>query len=350
MQALQASQQIDIFGGMAPPVARSPLPTVSVAPSVSHRWVYSGQSIHISPTRIFTRPAFEGGVSIRSIAQRAAEANLKDNRHKGDVSAKSQNKIRAVVNWLALAAEKKRVYHKASNKVYQFKINIITLTLPDTDEPISEKDFKSKLLQPWLSYMRQYYKLNNYVWKIEAQANGKWHAHLVTDTFIHYSDLRKCWNRQLHRNGWLDAFARKHGHHAPPTEQVKSVKSVKDIAAYCAKYVSKGAEGERKIEGRFWGCNYELSEACKTRTHTWSGYEAQDLASLDCATIEDRPMYGKMKDNGFPQFIGCAYYVKGWHWYKQIKGIVKQAFDDTIHFLRTGYRDEGPIQVPLQFA
>lgn len=347
--ALQRSQQIDIFGNIAPPVARSPMPSAPSSYVKPQKFIYAGINIYINPTRIFCQPTFAGGSYIRSMAQRATEANLENNRHAGTLSAKAKNKIRTAVNWLALAAKKKRVYHAASRKVYQFKLNFITLTLPDTAEEITEADFKSKLLQPWLAYARKYYALNNYVWRLEFQENGKIHVHIVSDTFIHYTDLRRSWNRLLDRNGWLEDFAAKFGHKHPPTEQVKAVKSVRDIAAYCAKYVSKTEKEAGIFAGRLWGCNYELSRAQHVSTWAAPTCEGEVLQSLMCGSIENKKMLGKLKPNGFHQILGESFYLKGWHWLKQISGPIRQAFDETIHYLRTGLRDEGPIQIPIQY-
>lgn len=348
-RGIYSAGQYDLFNGVAPPLATQPIQFHKVAVEQPQKWVYTGLNVHISPTRIFCKPEFSGGAIVRTLAQRAAEVNLANNRHQGDLSAKAQDKIRNAVNWLALASPKQTVYHRATDRNYTFKLNFITLTLPDTDESITQKDFTSKLLQPWLSYARQYFNLQNYVWKIEPQKNGKLHVHITSNVFIHHADLRRSWNYQLDRNGYLTAFAAKFGHKNAPTEQVKAVKSVRNIAGYCAKYLSKVDEGGALKEGRLWGCSYRLSAARRCATHAGAQDELSVVGTLIKNPIEERHHFGKMKANGFLQLIGTSYFVKGWHWLSLIQGEIKRAFSDTIHFIQTGYVDDGPILIPLEY-
>src|SRR5881275_826384 len=103
-RGIYSAGQYDLFNGVAPPVATKPLQFHKVAVEQPQKWIYTGLNVHISPTRIFCKPEFSGGAIVRTLAQRAAEVNLANNRHLGDLSAKAQDKIRNAVNWLALAS------------------------------------------------------------------------------------------------------------------------------------------------------------------------------------------------------------------------------------------------------
>lgn len=103
--------------------------------------------------------------------------------------------------------------------------------------------------------------LKNYVWKVETQANGNIHAHITSDCFIHYSYIRSSWNSLLIKNGLMKDFASKHGHSDPNSTDVTAVNSIKNLAAYLAKYFSKSDAERRGVSGRLWSCSYSLSDS-----------------------------------------------------------------------------------------
>ncbi len=205
------------------------------------------------------------------------QKNLLDHKHKGELSKKSQRKLATVVDWLIVSAKTKWVFDKRTQKHFSFKVNFITLTLPDTHEPITEKDFKTKLLQPWISYMRKYGYMRNYVWKIEFQENGKLHAHFTTDTFIHYDKIRDSWNRLLFNHGYLSKWFADKGNYSPNSTDVHSVSKIKNLGGYIAKYMAKTSTYTHTATSRLWGCNYELSRALKTSMHIFPPDEERDL-------------------------------------------------------------------------
>lgn len=47
----------------------------------------------------------------------------------------------------------------------------------------------------------------------------------------------------------------------PNSTDIKSVKNVKDVAKYFAKYMSKGEEDRRTISGKCWGASQNISSA-----------------------------------------------------------------------------------------
>ncbi len=336
-------------------------------PAVKPKVVYTGLKIHIRPSMLVVLPQFSGVTRDRSASQRATEVNLAQNKTQGDVSKKAQSRISNAVNWLALSAQKKRVYHKASSKWFEYKLGLFTLTLPDTSKPVTASFFKEQLLQPWLAYARKYFALQNYVWKIEPQENNKVHVHITSDTFIHHTDLRRAWNNQLRRHGLLDDFVCKFGHDNPPTEQAAAVKSVKDMAAYLAKYMVKGEAHVSQIllmedttpdvicirkdtttykrnvanfkkiwfdSGRLWGCNYELSNASTKFCEAEAQNENEVMFSLMHDSIKVKPLLGEMQSNGFRKCFGYIYFLKARNWLNHIHGPLKERFVEIINFLR----------------
>ena len=167
------------------------------------------------------------------------------------------------INWLLLAAPKKWVFQKSTNKRFQFKINFITLTLPTSDQKHTDTYIKRELLHPWFMSMAYSHNLRNYIWKAETTKNGTIHFHITTDTFIHHKDLRKTWNKQLERNDYIDQFEAKFGHRNPNSTDIHAVKNVRNLGAYMCKYLAKNDETRRAIVGKLWGSSYNLSASNK---------------------------------------------------------------------------------------
>ena len=288
--------------------------------------IYVGQNLYIKPTYIVSMPEFSYDTKYSSNSFLENQDNLKDNNHHGQLSKKAQTGIKNAINWLLVAAKPKRIYSKNHKKTFSFKVSFITLTLPDTLEPVTNKDFQTKLLNPFLVYCRKYLGLKNYVWKLELQKNGKIHAHLTTDCFIYWRDLRKHWNRLLFRNGYISEFARSFGHYNPNSTDVHSVQKVRNLGAYLAKYLSKNTEGQTTIKGRIWGCSYELSAANKTHLHVPSSECSETLTCLMQKEIKWKDLIQQKNEFCEPRKIGEVYLLNFKNWQQDIKGEIKSKF------------------------
>lgn len=192
-------------------------------------------SIQPNAVHMYYRPVngFEYGA--RHIANRA---NLEDNESEGVMSAKARKRLETAVMMLLYKAKPKRVTDTITGKQFSFLINFITLTLP-ASQAHSDNEIKSVCVNNFLAVMRKEFNLNNYVWRAEAQLNGNIHFHFVTDTYIHYKDLRRVWNQSVELLGYVSKFEEKFHHRNPPTEEVRSVKHIKRIANYLSKYMAK---------------------------------------------------------------------------------------------------------------
>lgn len=291
---------------------------------------YIGQILYIQPTRIVSLPEYSGSGSRYSIARIKNEKNLKSNKHDGRVSYKAAQKMRNMVNWLLCAAEPKKVYQKSTKRWFDFKVNFVTLTLPDTIKKIDNRTLQNKLLNPFLTYLRKYHGLSNYVWKLEFQKNGKLHVHFISDCFIHHKTLRKQWNKLLGSNGFLVDFYNKFGHSDPNSTDIHSVRKIRNLAAYLAKYLSKNSNDLKNIKGRIWGASQSLSKALKTRCSLFSNELRENMSCLMHKSIEFKKLEridtlsGKMRD------FGEVFYLTYIHWRDIIKGSIREAFDSTL--------------------
>jgi len=271
-------------------------------------------------------PEFYRESSSTSIRFYENQKNLARNSHNGTLSAKAKSNLRNAIKWLTISASNKRVFCRTRQKSFRFKISFITLTLPDTDAPISNRDFQTKLLNPFLVYLRKYYNLKNYVWKLELQKNGKIHCHLTSDAFIHWRNVRNTWNRLLNNNGYLSKFKTDFGHSNPNSTDIHSVAHVKNIAAYLVKYLSKNPGEAGKISGRIWGCSYELSNANKAMVHVPASECSETLRCLYHKEINFKELIQEPTADKKGWKIGEMFFLNLFHWSKIITGSIKNKF------------------------
>jgi hypothetical protein len=297
---------------------------------------YLGEILYIKPNYVVSVPEFDTPKNWFSASRVENAKNLRSNLKYGKLSEKAQKNIKSAVNWLVVSAKDKKVYNKSSGKYHNFKINLITLTLPDTDKPISEKDFKTKLMHVYLVYMKKYYNLKNYVWKLELQNNGKIHLHLTTDSYIDKDILRHYWNALLEKNNYLEEFKQKFKHNNPNSTDVHAVWKVKNLGAYLAKYLSKNEQSSECIMGRIWGCNYELSASNKCIIGIDRDEVHEELRTLNDSRIERKIIsyFDELKQKTYTSAI--VYFIQAHQWKEIIKGKIKECYDCHRFDIRNG--------------
>lgn len=336
--------------------------------------------LHVKPTYSVVIPQRHPDSYMRSRDQFLNERNLKQNRHKGELSAKAIRRLTNSVNWLVASAKNKWVYDKQSGKRFNFRINFITLTLPTLDHGISDHQFKADLLHNFINTCRYRYGLKNYVWKVETQANGNIHAHFTTDTFIHWRDIRNVWNRILSKRGIIQIYQAKHSSMTfddysalydptgakdveqlrraftqgcdsswsdPNTTDVHAVHKVKDIAAYLAKYMTKGDDDRRKINGRLWGCSTNLSETNKLVIELCDQQDYKFLQSLEKDGIKYKAIESKPDAFGKTHHLASLFLYKINDWGTKIKGALLEKFNEHRFNIRYNINIEPPPPIPL---
>lgn len=333
--------------------------------------VYIGQNVYIKPSYVVSIPEFHYESKTTSHRFEKNKENLRNNAANGQLSHKAISSIRNAINWLLVSTKPKRIFSKKSNSSFNYKIAFITLTLPDTHTRIDNAAFQKSLLNPFLVYLRKYHQLKNYVWKMEYQENGKLHCHISLDTFVHWRDVRKRWNALLSRNGYLAKYKETYtgctfdqylsllpanddrplvqkqksweagtasNWSDPNSTDIHSIKKVRNLAAYLAKYMAKNKELKIEHEGqeywytpvmygRIWGCNYELSRAKNCKVHIPANEIKEGLSPLFNPKIDFKPL---MRENPITKEltqIGEIFYPKAINWLNDITGIVRQTFD-----------------------
>lgn len=301
-----------------------------------------GVTCHIAPKCVTAIPQYEKkGDSGRGM-QLSSLLNLERKKKSGALSKASRKRLMNAINWMVYSTPWKSVYSKKYNRRYKWKINLFTLTMPADSHITTEKEFNAQLLNPFLTNFRKNYGLKNYIWKIEPTQKGVLHCHLTTDTYLHYEDLNRMWNKCLRRAGLTHAFYLEHGHHNLPSAKVHSVKKVRNLAGYLAKYLSKAAQSMKVAQGRNWGCNQELSRVQGVKVDI----DPQDAPSIFRAiqesTIASKEIYTKPDSQGRNFYIGTCYFPTPRDWIRQTLGPIKEAFDNAVFYLRSQYE-----QTPL---
>src|SRR4030042_2456671 len=269
----------------------------------------------------------------RSGAQQSSAIwNLAHNSTCGILSDKSEKKIKLAIDWLLFLAADKKVFSKKSGQWFKFKINFVTLTLSST-QLHSDIEIKEKLLSQFLVECKFYHNVVNYLWRAEVQRNGNIHFHLVTDKFIPWLWIQTTWNRIQNKLGYIDRFAVKmrkkfengfvYDHndkykrsystqlkaykkgnsedwYKPNSTDVHSIKNIRNISRYLAKYCTKNPDNSesfevinnsdgyykkaesgyvRTIEGTLWNLSNSLSKYKKAIVIA-AGYVTEELDEI----------------------------------------------------------------------
>lgn len=218
--------------------------------------------------------------------------------HNFELSNNSRNKLIKKVNWL-FQCSKSRVIKSYSGKIISnFKINFLTLTLP-SEQIHPTAVIVKECFEKFLTEVRNRFKMQNYVWRIEFQKNNNVHFHLVTDTYLDYFVVRSIWNRKINSLGYVNRFAEKMSKMSfneyvslnkntdfetlkkryikgragkwahPNSVDTKSANSQNNIAFYISKYIGKRGNSlvkknpldneENSFAIRLWFCSRSLS-------------------------------------------------------------------------------------------
>ncbi len=180
--------------------------------------------------------------------------------------------MRKAIQIMVASAKWKVAYIRDTGRKFKWKINFITLTLSYSQGDFTDPEIMVKCFQPMLRILREKFGVVSYVWRAERQVNGNIHYHIMTDTWCNWRYVRTYWNRCQNKLGLIDQFEKEHGHRDPNSTDIHSVKAIRNLAAYMAKYMAKGAPKEKKlwqsdapaenvINGKVWDCSMNLKKA-----------------------------------------------------------------------------------------
>lgn len=133
---------------------------------------------------------------------------LKKAFHNFSISVNSQRNLRDKIQYLFQFAKGRNIKTANGKNLKNFKVCFLTLTLPSAQKHPTAEITKT-CLDEFLQRCRKYLGMRNYVWRLEFQANGNVHYHIVTDTYVCYYWARKEWNSCLEQLGYVSAYANK---------------------------------------------------------------------------------------------------------------------------------------------
>jgi hypothetical protein len=166
-------------------------------------------------------------------------------------------RMRKAVSLLVQLSPKRRIFNPVINKSHDFSVGFVTLTVADQGKDDASQVYK-KCLAPWLKWAK-YRGVNHYVWKAELQKRGTIHYHIAVNVFLHYQLIRDKWNQCQKKAGYLNSYAKKHGHFRPNSTDVHAIHKINNVEAYLTKYIVKGVGGS--IAGKVWDCSRSLKSA-----------------------------------------------------------------------------------------
>ena len=246
--------------------------------------------VSISPSKIVLYNQFLG-LPYSPRESNSWKDNFKSNLTQGQISKSAESKIRLAIDWLIFLSPYKKVYLKKEKKSFRFKVNFITLTLPSA-QVHDDVFIKRNMLNHFLQILRYKHKMKFYVWRAEAQVNGNIHFHITTNVFVEYWLVKKYWNKILDKHGYIKHYSRNQKKffangftlsknewdyrtfrqqyksyiwnslidwQCPNSTDIHSVKNIKKLGAYLAKYFTKNST-DRPIDGRLWYVSSELSK------------------------------------------------------------------------------------------
>lgn len=182
---------------------------------------------------------------------------LSKDSYRGDISPTGRKRINKIVESWVLAIEHNNK-NQAKNVIKDYrKLNMITLTLSDT-QIHSDEHIKKAMLKPFLRIIRERKVADNYLWRAEKQENGNIHFHILLDKFIDKDFITDAWNKIQEKVGYLDRFKSKFGRTNAPSTQVESIRNAHDTVKYISKYLTKDSE-YGLISGAVWKASKKLS-------------------------------------------------------------------------------------------
>jgi hypothetical protein len=146
--------------------------------------------------------------------------------------------------------------------------------------------------------------------------------------------LRHYWNRLLEKNNLLEDFKKKFKHNNPNSTDVHAVWKVKNLGAYIAKYMSKNSEGCDIVNGRIWGCNYELSDKNKTTIGINRDEIANEMRCLMNRDIMYKSIETKDEITGKIFRQAELFFINLNQWKTHITGQIREAFEKRCYEIR----------------
>ena len=140
----------------------------------------------------------------------------------------------------------------------------------------------------------------------------------------------------MRKKGYLDQYEHEHGHYNAPSTKIHAVRDVKDLAAEICKYMCKSDEQGQMIEGRLWGCSYDLSSAVGASVLIPA--TAQGFAAFEAMreTIHNRDVEIVDKVDGSKHYVATLFFPSPRDMLDKVAKEVRTAYVEVVDMLRNG--------------
>lgn len=300
--------------------------------AISNQFYTSYPVIQVRPWGLIAYDRVEWHTSRRKKTTTAAtttttttkkQHDLSESSYTGTLTPYAKKRLKRAINLMVASAKEKEAMNFKTGKLFKFKVNFVTLTLPSPQGNVTDKQLKKEVLDIFIKRLRRKLKLNNYVWRAEKQKNGNLHFHMITDTYLHYERIRNDWNECLNKLGFIDKFEEKHGHRNPNSTDVHAVWKVKNLTQYFIKYMSKDNPAKDIIDGKLWDC----SQALKTKQNCEMLLENEQLEVWTKAYNDEKTE--KKSESNY-----CLIFLKAEQFVKYVTGELKRRWDEYLATIR----------------
>ena len=274
-----------------------------------------------------------------------------DNAPSGEVTEKVYKRLKNSVR--ALQTRNKIEFYKGKRDFD--RLILITLTLP-AEQMHSDEYLKDKPLRALIQRLEKDHNCTNWIWKAERQGNGNLHFHLLVDSYIPKAILRRKWNAQLERHGYIDNYEKTwrewdkhgfkfsqelynqgmdgekqlkayqgrldHGYRNPNDTDIHATKKVKNLESYFIKYVAKTDD---KIGGKVWGYSASVREM--------KNYKAETNETLENLKEDIAKRANNPDDKQFTAFIDEYFAV----YTGPVLELVRQHYPDLLNSMADHY-------------
>ena len=246
------------------------------------------------------------------------------NTYSGTLTPGAKKRLTKAIEFLMMATKHQTIVNPVTSRSQPFRLSFITLTVSETERNLTGKEAHSKLLEPFLQWMRRVHNVNMYVWKAELQKRGQIHYHITGDTFIHWREIQNKWNELQKNAGYLENFFKKYGHYKPNSTDVHSVRKMHNMGGYLLKEIVKSFQNEKSLGGKVWDCSMNIKASKYYTTIADSCYsdklellikekKCKFLATDHCTIyrIIDRPAHEVLTDRDKAEFMQHIDNVRG---------------------------------------
>lgn len=238
---------------------------------------------NFSTDKLLIYNKYEGYINREKVKDSSLK-NLDCNRTKGILSAASKKRIRKIISLWCQAVDIKKKVSRKNNDWKKLQMTFLTLTLP-SQQLDSDIENKRNLLNRFLIQIQRESGLSAYLWCAEKQMNGNIHYHIVCNTTIKWTLIRRIWNDILDDNGYIENYRQnqihfhKNGFNVrtdllkywneerqfeaykkgvennwsdPNSTDIHSLEKIDNPSAYMTKYMTKSIDDEMKDLYKIW--------------------------------------------------------------------------------------------------